>query len=407
MKMKLLFLFCLLSGLVPLESSSHYDFPQADSIKASIAGSFLKRPKSIESHDYEIKPAKRKRKELKIRYYPGTDQHLVFVLAGIGEYEDAKVANNLALPLLDRGHHVVIFPSVFTEMFAQSFSSTGYVGFLPADAADMLEAFSVAKDHIQEDQRLFFHSSSVVGYSLGALTAAHMQKSSPFEKVVLINPPIDLLHGLKFLDQAALKGKKPTIWNTLFGRYTPLRDISFHNKTIDQLEEENFKRYVRKLENVRQNDLTSLIGHLLKTSLSGVVLASQEAYDLDIFQTISKGSFDFSELIRRRSDQAKKVSFQEYAKDYLSRFYREVLGREDFSLEKMNHLSSLYNLERELLSHQNLFLIHNRDDFLLKNEDQMYLEKAFGPRLLFFPRGGHLGNLWHAPTVEQIFDFIY
>lgn len=404
----------LLSWLLACSLGAFEPFPETDSIKASIAGSFLKLPKENEFSDFKIYPSSHPRKAdaLNIRYYPANSEHLVFMLSGIGEYEKAKVANNLASPLVQAGYDVVVLPSVFTQMFAQSFSRTGYVGFLPADAKDMLHAFEMVVQILEKEQRATkFKQFSLFGYSLGALTAAHIlaendRSAFSFERVVLINPPLDLFHGLKFLDDSSEQGRKPTLWNTLFGRYTPLRDITLHNKTIEQITQEDFITYVEKLEQVAPNDLQGLIGHLLKTSLSGVVLASQRAYDLDLLNEFQKGSFDFTELWRRRNARAKKVSFEEYALHFLAQYYQRILGRSDFTLDKMNRLSSLYGLEKVLKNQPNFFLIHNQDDFLLKNEDRDYLRRTYGERLLFFPRGGHLGNLWHPPTLEAIFEFI-
>lgn len=395
-----------------------YDFPEGDNLRLSIAGSFIKTPEDHRYEDIKIAPKKgsRRTKKMTVRYYPAQSDEVVIVLSGIGEYEKAKVANNLATKLVHSHKNVIVFPSIFTEAFAESFSKTGYVGFLPADAVDLYDAIEATLFEIGARNKRYFKEFSLMGYSLGALTAAHLAKythdkntSILFKETVLISSPVNLLFGLRFLDTSAKKGGKPTLWNTLFGEFKPLRDISWHNRSIEQLEEEDFINYMEKLETVQENDLASLIGNLLKTSLSGVVIASQKAYDLDILPRTqrSAGAPDISEILRRRNSAARKITFEQYAKDILSRYYKNVLGRRGFDLQFMNEQSSLTSLEKFLRNSSHIYLIHNEDDFLLRSkQDVTYLRSVFNNRALFFPRGGHLGNLWHDGTITSLFCFL-
>lgn len=51
-------------------------------------------------------------------------------------------------------------------------------------------------------------------------------------------------------------------------------------------------------------------------------------------------------------------------------------------------------------------MIHNYDDFLLSPEDRLWLDRTLGPRITWFDRGAHLGNLYVLTVQNKIVELL-
>jgi hypothetical protein len=63
---------------------------------------------------------------------------------------------------------------------------------------------------------------------------------------------------------------------------------------------------------------------------------------------------------------------------------------------------SLTDIESTLVENKNMFVMHNRDDFLVSIEDLDYLEGLLGDRAKIYPYGGHMGNIWYWQNRNDI-----
>ena len=63
---------------------------------------------------------------------------------------------------------------------------------------------------------------------------------------------------------------------------------------------------------------------------------------------------------------------------------------------------SLRDVESTLVENKNMFVMHNRDDFLVSIEDLDYLEGLLGDRARIYPYGGHMGNIWYWQNRNDI-----
>ena len=69
--------------------------------------------------------------------------------------------------------------------------------------------------------------------------------------------------------------------------------------------------------------------------------------------------------------------------------------------EALGKQECLTTLEDAFKAADNIFVMHNRNDFLMTSESMEWLEATFGERAVIFPRGGHLGNLY-IPDVQEV-----
>jgi hypothetical protein len=63
---------------------------------------------------------------------------------------------------------------------------------------------------------------------------------------------------------------------------------------------------------------------------------------------------------------------------------------------------SLRDVESTLVENKNMFVMHNRNDFLVSIEDLDYLERLLADRAKIYPYGGHMGNIWYWQNRNDI-----
>ena len=95
-----------------------------------------------------------------------------------------------------------------------------------------------------------------------------------------------------------------------------------------------------------------------------------------------------------------KVSFREYAERFL------VPEHPDNTLAELFGNSGLRSFEAELRRNPSIRVIHNYDDFLLSPEDRLWLDRTLGPRITWFDRGAHLGNLYVLTVQNKIVELL-
>lgn len=418
----ILFLFILttafcLSSQAKILSEAEYDFPIKNGSVATLASAIIHTPKmdakvsKLVSKYLRALPYFKGKKDYNIRFYQSKfiDAPLVVLLAGLGGSGKGPTADFLSYLLNDEGYNVLVLPNTITSQFAASLSRTGYVGKTDMDASDLYKIIFFLKNHYQKNYNI---SSRIhlMGYSHGALMAAHLaemdswQRRINFEKVLLLNPPVNLVGGMQKLDTDYFEGREK------LSNLKRLKSLIVAGKGILKFKGksntyENFRKFDKDI-NLKDDEAKYLISKSLKGSFKNVVLATQDIADLNIIpkrEITSKGKVKQ----KKRKEKAKKVSYVDYASKALVSYlniFKE--GFKKHTIETVNNDSSLYVLEPYLRQAHNVFLMHNQDDFLLDFGDDKYLNDIFRDRALIFPDGGHLGNIWHPQNTSQILDWL-
>jgi len=213
--MKVLFILIISLFVTSTAISQDFQFINTNAIRYTVAGLSFRLPPQLEFIKIKVKPQSNKGKNFRLRFFPAKKniRHLDtlnLVLEGIGGTGKGNISNLIALRLAEKGSNAIVVPSVFTKQFAYSFSKTGYVGSIHDDALDLLDGLILVKEALAQ-KGYSFTKINLIGYSMGALTAASVGRLSyermvpssvNLNKVILINPPVDMLNGIKYIDKA-------------------------------------------------------------------------------------------------------------------------------------------------------------------------------------------------------------
>lgn len=410
--MKFLLALLLSTAIIPrllaqiIIDPKEYSFPKSPPLTAAVSTAFVGVPNGSWIL-YKIPFGKRRVRNFKdderiaFRYlWPKKNRdrnELVYVLAGFGADTGGGKQNYLARQLAENGFHVVILPSIFTRQFIVAASEEGIVGEFSRDAWDYFKLMEKATDAVERSQRTRFSKTHMIGYSYGALTAAFVaridkrEKRLKLDKEVLINPPTDLLAAARTLDnyyqeryRMGLLGfarllSRVGLRSLYYRRYIPTESLyrSFINGIPLSLPQQK-----------------ALVGEALRAPLPEAYAAVKDAL-----------WSDHGSLMGVKPVLPAPVSFKSYMENALLSYNRFNQRPRD-TLEKINARNSLYALEEYFRANDNVFLVHNRDDFLIQPGDIAWFASCFGDRFVLYPWGGHLGNLWHAQNVKGLVSLL-
>lgn len=363
-----------------------YNYPLNDTLKSTVASSKIEAPSSAVSRILKLKIFDRKenrsRSDLKVRLFPGTNSKLVFVVVGLGGNIDTPMGQYLASVIQSTGTTALLLPNSMTAEFVTGASSTGLVGDPGRDAADTYKVMQAAIQALPA-AGLTVNEFAITGYSLGALLAARIEEIDSVENKIglksalLINPPVNLLRGMKLLDQYYAQFKSMGL-GSLMGLASKVK--KFLAMLIGAPHEAD-------TVNLSQRELEGAIGYSMRSTFAKMVLATQEINDLGLLP----------ELQEDRDRAAKKIGFESYVTNFLGR----AIGA-GFSIDSLNAQASLTAQSEYLSRASNVFVMHNANDFLLTAEDVQWVESTFNHRARIYPTGGHMGNLDTADNVQAI-----
>ncbi len=358
------------------------------------------------------------RKKLDVLFYPAPKptNELLIVIGGLGSKVDSIFSRFYAFKGQELGLNVLVFPNTLTDDFILSASSRGLIGDTVADSMDFYRAIEKSLKKLAKKKGIHNPTLKVLGYSHGAIIATGVDKLNAERKiagetalniktVMLINPPVDLLFGLRAID-ARVKASEaiPTIHLIEIGvRY--FKHLLNTRKT--PMTPERFHAFAQGLR-LEDHDAYSLMGIFLKRTLGPSILASQRVEDLGVLPELAELMDTQSPLdryamgaLRKRADA---YSFEAYFTDFFgARAHKENTVA---SIDETSRRGSLPAYSRHLNRSRHVFLAHNHDDMLLRPEDTVWLSKIFGRRAKFFPRGGHMGNLWQRDNVQYISNWM-
>lgn len=348
--------------------------------------------------------------ELKFTYRLQKDPRapLVFVIPGVGGTSEAPGALFLAEQLFNAGYHAITLDNAFSWTFTVAASRSGLPGYAPRDAVDLYGTLEKISQKLAKEKHLHPRSYALAGYSLGALQGLFLHRLDQeaqkfhFQKLLLINPPLDMMYAMEQLDQmfavgdALPRSRKVIVFNRVLkvGQKYLTANADFGNPALLQSAFEEM--------DLNDQDLAYLIGGNFRDTLRDVIVTSQQVEDLHILKS------PISRYLRNeRFEEARGISFNQYLKLFL--FPQVVkLKKPGFTPADLNEEVSFYQFGPYIHDHGDIFLIHSSDDFLLKSGDVSWLQDTFKERALIFPAGGHCGamNFPEFKTqVKKVFKF--
>ena len=384
---------------------SGYDYPYHDPWLATASVALLKDPKLPEKQvkDVTVYPARARTPLFEDRaqvYYVTYRQErpadLVVLISGLGSVAEDPLALYLGGQIFAMGYNVLVIPDAFNWQFALGASRSGYPGVPSIDAGDLENFIVRARDHAVRVDGMKIRQTKLVGYSMGALEGAFLaarEAQHPrlkFDKVVLLNPPVDTFYDLHQLDALAATGKD---WSADEKKTVKAKAFDLvANANLTDPEGAPYFRDLAQKNTLTDDQLKYVLFGLFHGSLSDVIMVSQQIRDEGILKSpASKVSLD------EREKEAAQYGFA----DYLDKFVMQQLP-DQRAAALMTRTETLYGLHDFLASHHEVEIFHNADDFLVRPQDIAYLQNTLTNRLTLFPHGGHMGNIWYPANQQML-----
>jgi hypothetical protein len=332
---------------------------------------------------------------------------LVFIIAGTGARFNSPKMLNMQKALYQAGYHVISITSPTHMHFIVNASSTMTPGNLYEDAKDVYKVMQLAMDKVKKNIEV--SSYHLTGYSLGAIQAAFVsmldeeKKVFDFERVLLINPPVNLYTSVNILDSMLTENIPGGINNIDSWMDEVMKKLAAAEKKMGYFElsgEYIYKAYKRFPP--REDFLASLVGVSFRTDSANMVFAA-DVMKGGGFVTPTDVSMSNSTALTPYYLVVHRTSFKDYFEDHFFPYFQ----KKDPSLteEKMIKMLSLHNIEPYLRNARKIGLLHNEDDIILAHGEIDYLAQLFGSRAKIFPTGGHCGNMNHQDVVDFMVKF--
>ncbi len=332
---------------------------------------------------------------------------LIFLIAGTGSRYNSPIMVKLQKVFYQAGFHVISISSP-THMDFVVNAASGLPGDSLADARDLYRVMELAYERVRT--KIEVSSFALAGYSLGGFNAAFIaklddeQKRFNFNRVLLINPPVNVYESATILDQllvenipGGMDNFDPWLRSVLQRLLSAVSPFGLAELSGDYLY--NAYKQLRPTEET----LAALIGLVFRLSAANMIFTAD---------VMNGGGYIVPKHARLTNSTSltryAEVSFRTRFIDYFDElFFPQHQQREPgLTREAMLSSLSLRSLEPYLRSTDKIGLIHNEDDITLAPGEVDYLEQVFGARARVFPTGGHVGNLFHPVVVRAILDFL-
>jgi phospholipid-binding lipoprotein MlaA len=321
------------------------------------------------------------------------DRGVLVILPGIGGHRLSAGVAALAELFVGDGWSVIALSSSFTPDFFLGAAPAGYLpGNFRADAA----LISAALRMVLADYRRHYPDSSstqaLMGISLGALNTLYLAEREArgeagelsFAQYLAINPPVDPLYALRRIDEFfAIPASWPEAEREACSRELLHRLASL--LTLDEQQEgQGFKMPPMTLAESR-----FLIGLNMRLELVETLIASQRVANMGVLRNDPNKRNSALEV------EALGTGYEDYARFYMLPYLlrQNPSAEPSQSLEKMASGLSLRSLDSRMRDFAKVTIFMNRNDFLLRDDDAAWCGEFFGERAVFYPVGGHLGNM--------------
>jgi ABC-type transporter lipoprotein component MlaA/pimeloyl-ACP methyl ester carboxylesterase len=332
-------------------------------------------------------------KKLKFTFWlqPGK-ANVVYIVPGLGSHRLAETSLALAELVYKNGFSVVSVSSPFNSEFMEHASTVTLPAYLPVDGHDLHVALTEVDRHLHQLYPDRLGNKALLGYSMGAFETLYIASTAPtnhllqFDRYVAINTPVRIAQGISKLDEFY---RAPLDWpvtersNDLENTFLKVAALS--RGTLTPQTSLPFSAIESKF----------LIGLTFRLDLRDMIYSSQRRNNQGVLQhpiNDWRRNPVYQEILQ--------YSFQDYFQKFVIPYYQRH-GLASDTAEALQTAGDLRTYDAGLRANPDIRVIVNENDFLLTDEDLMWLRATFGPdQLTVFNRGGHLGNLFN-PTVQK------
>jgi hypothetical protein len=335
---------------------------------------------------------------------------LIFVIAGTGaSYESPKVLF-LLNTFYQAGYHVITISSPTKPPFMAAASSTNLPGMTNYDAEDIYKVMKHALDVVDDEVEIT--EKYVTGYSLGGIDSAFVgyldtqRKEINFDKVLMINPPVNLYTSVSNLDNIipSYRKKHPDatgqevfddVFDRLAAHFKETGAVKFGADTLYDIQKGKYALPLDRVELLIGISFLFSSADLAFTSdalnHTGWIIPADEHYN--------PMSSDLTYWYKR----SLRWHFLTYFDKMIVPWWQEQHPGD--TREDIINKVSLYAIEDYLRNNKSVGVMTNSDDIILGPGDVEYLQEVLGDRATIYPYGGHCGNMEYTQNVTDMLDF--
>ncbi|WP_213876252.1 serine/threonine protein kinase [Pseudomonas sp. dw_358] len=420
----------LLGGLILSASTmardidpATYGYPLTNPFEATIASTpvelrpQLPKDEDIDQADYSLNLLPERQFTLPDNFWAVKKLHyrlarqkqpapLIFLIAGTGAPYTSSLNEFLKKLYYKAGYNVVQLSSPTSYDFMSAASRFATPGISSEDAEDLYRVMQAVRAQHPELKVTEFY---LTGYSLGALDAAFVSKLDEtrrafnFKKVLLLNPPVNLLTSIGNLDklvQTQVKGinNSTTFYELMLAKLTRY----FQQKGYIDLNDALIYDLQQSKQHLSNEQLAMLIGTSFRFSAADIAFTSDLINRRGLI-TPPKTPITVGSSLTPYLRRALQCDFDCYMTEQVIPMWR---ARTDGgSVLQLGDQVSLYALKDYLHDSKKIAVMHNADDVILGPGDIGFLRTTFGDRLTLYPYGGHCGNINYRVNSDAMLEF--
>lgn len=411
----------LLASMGWANTEAKYDYPISNGYEATVVGTPMMYmapvPMEIKVKNLSLKVFKdRKTPRIfwysdKLKYslaYQKERAPLIFIIAGTGAAYDSSKMKYLQRAFFQAGFHVIALSSPTHPNFIVTASKTMVPGHITEDAEDLYRVMELAYEQVKDSINVSgFH---LTGYSLGAAEAAFVTKLDEekkifnFQKVLMINPPVNLFNSVEILDRMLVENIPGGLDNmdAFLDRFFQKLSVYYkENNKIDLSDPDLLYDMYNRFQ-PEDTTLEALIGISFRLSSGNMIFTS------DVMNNAGYIVPQGAKLVTSSSlTNFGIVAYRTGFMDYFDEFFYPYFKRRNPALTKDELImeASLEKVENYLKSTDKIALMHNQDDIILKPGEIDFFRRVFGDRATIYPNGGHCGNMMYSQFVDNMINF--
>lgn len=156
--------------------------------------------------------------------------------------------------------------------------------------------------------------------------------------------------------------------------------------------------------NIEREEAQYLIGSAFKMNLQEILFSMHRRGKFTNLKTEYQWS-NKGDLY----DETQQLTFNDYVRNVLAHHFKQRFGKniskEEF-VEKIAGIANMHSFEEHFRDNPDIKIVHTRNDFLLSDNDRLWLKEVFKEQIVFFEHGGHLGNLHFRKVHNKIRELV-
>lgn len=309
----------------------------------------------------------------------------IVLLPGLGGHRGSNGVAALAELFNAHGWSVLAFSSTMNPDFFLGLAEARFPGDFVKDSASLDEAITLAlSDFGRRYPKICRREScTILGFSMGGISALYLslrENGFKCERFVALNPPRYPLRALRLVDSYF---DIPLKWDL------SRREMSA--RILFQRVLSGMKHPERGMSLTREES-QFLIGVSMRFPLVDAVMASLRENGLHLEGETKELAPELGRTLG--------ISWNTYIERAFLPEYRRREGT-NTTIEELGKRFSMDTIGGRLAANPRVFLVHNKNDFLVTAEDLAWYRGVFGERAVILERGSHLGNIY-LPEYKEL-----